>query len=267
MRRQLATACFWVLCFAATEARSQKVHAIIAADSLDGQIGPGIRENVTNMNGLLASLEIVGEIVVLKAEVTGQDFSCKSILQAVDKLQVGPDDAVLFYYAGHGAGSKSSKFPDFSCEPTSEQERIGLSTIEKRISRKKPKPRFVLAIADACNVLEGPAAGPGPQFTPPPVPERKIALRRLFLDYNGSLTMSGSITGQYAWYMNRGETVGGFFTIQFLRAINQQISEKRAKVRWEDIVPIAKKMIMVPTKPRETKQQPQVELLANQKPQ
>src|SRR5262245_44063440 len=121
MRQLLVTACVLFLCVAATEAKSQKVHAIIAADSDDGKIGPGIRENVKNMTGLLTSLEIVGEITVVKAEVSGEDFSCTSILKAVDRLTIGPDDAVLFYYAGHGYRTRksSTKFPEFSCRPTS----------------------------------------------------------------------------------------------------------------------------------------------------
>lgn len=266
MRRLLAAISIAVLCFAATEARSQKVHAVIAADSLDGQIGPGIRENVKNITALLTSLEIVGEIAVVKAEVSGRDFSCKSILQAVDTLEIGPDDTVVFYYAGHGFRTgKSSKFPEFACEPTSARERIGLSAIKDRIEKMKPRPRFLLAIADACNVPEGPEVGPAPQFTPPPVPERKAALRRLFLDYSGSLTMSGSVPGQYSWYRNRGETVGGFFTIQLLRVVNQQIAEKGAKVAWEDITPGATNLIMVPTEPKKTRQQPQVDLAAKTK--
>ena len=264
MHRLLAAISIAVLCLAATEAPGQKVHAVIAADSLDGQIGPGVQENVKNITALLTSLEIVGEIAVVKAEVSGRDFSCKSILQAVDKMEIGPDDTVVFYYAGHGFRTrKSSKFPEFSCEPTSAKERIGLSAIKDRITKKKP--RFVLAIADTCNVPEGPEVGPVPQFTPPPAPERKAALRRLFLEYSGSLTMSGSVPGQYSWYRNRGETVGGFFTIQLLRVVNQQIAEKGAKVAWEDITPGATNLIMVPTEPKKTGQQPQVEFVAKAK--
>jgi len=265
MRWLVSAFCSAFLCVAATEAWSQKVHAILAADTLDGQIGTGVQENVKNMGALLGALEIVGEISVAKVEVIGAGFSCKSILDAVDKLKVGPDDAVVFYYAGHGFRTKkSSKFPEFSCEPASAAERIGLSAIKDRILRKKPN--FVLAIADACNVLEGPEVGPAPQFTPPPVPERKAALRRLFLQYSGPLTMSGSVPGQYSWYRNKGEGTGGFFTNQLLRAINQQISENGGKARWEDIVPSATKVIMVPTTPKKTKQQPQFELAAKLKP-
>src|SRR5262245_5677188 len=107
MCRLLRAAFFAVLCVIATEAQSQKVHAILVADTLDGSIGPGIQENVKNVGALLGSLEIVGEIEVSRAEVTGDAFSCKSILEAVDRLQVEPNDAVLFYYAGHGFGARN----------------------------------------------------------------------------------------------------------------------------------------------------------------
>ncbi|HZP78535.1 MAG TPA: caspase family protein [Pseudolabrys sp.] len=265
MHRLLALLCVTFLWLAATQASGQTVHAIIVGNSLDGQIGPGVTENLKNMSGLLTSLDIVGEITVVKTEVSGADFSCKSILQVVDKLEIKPADTVLFYYAGHGVGApKISKFPEFACDDPPTGVQIGLKTIQDRIAKKKP--HFLLAIADACNVPEGPAAAARPQFTPPPQPERKAALRHLFLDYTGFLLMSGSIPGQYSWYINTGETVGGYFTLQLLGAVNGQIAAKGARARWEDIAPAATKLIKVPTKPP-INQKPQFQLLAKAKPQ
>jgi hypothetical protein len=185
---------------------------------------------------------------VATTEVDGANFSCKSIIDAVDGINVSADDVVFFYYAGHGfrRDSSQTQFPEFFCggprDPTE-----ALSQAVDGIKARQQQPRLIIAIADACNKITEPA--PAAAAAPEPPGDRKGALLQLFKAYRGTLIMSGAIPGEYSWYMTAGASLGGFFTNQLLVAINQNINRSGPNVRWEAIAAEAVKPIFVPTNP------------------
>src|SRR5262249_26727781 len=142
------------------------------------------------------------------------------------KGRMTENDAVIFYYAGHGfrRPNTTTNFPLFACAaPTNDESlqfppNIGLSDVVGQLTQDR-KPRFLLAIADTCNVVVqfGEAVGErGSAIVPPTI--LKAGLRHLFLNYRGTLTMSASQPGETAWYRVSGtpNNIGGFFTNQFL---------------------------------------------------
>lgn len=238
-------------------ARAQTIHAIIVSDTLDGSIGSGISENRQNVRSFLENTQALTGLSVALTEVTGAEFNCKAIVKAINDLTATKDDTVFFYYSGHGFRENSSetKFPEFDCRRTMDPETLGLSRAVTSIKAKGAG--LIIAIADTCNKEIQPFAAPSEApSAAPPVVDRKAALLHLFRDYRGTLTMSGSIPGEYSWYMTSGPALGGFFTNQLLRAINQNITSSGAQVRWESIAEDATKAIYVPADPPTT-QNPQ----------
>jgi hypothetical protein len=235
------------------------MHAVLVGDTQDGSIGVGISENLQNMNAFLHRVEIEGQISVSKSEIKDDKFNCKAITQTIEQLNLGPTDVVLFYYSGHGfrRDSTQTKFPEFDCRRTSDPNRAELSGIVNDLVQSK-KPKFILALADTCNkqVTASIAPPAAAAFASPT--DRKAAFQRLFRDYSGTLMMSGSVPGEYSWYMVSGSSLGGFFTNQLLRTINQKILEQGPRIRWEDIAVDATKTILIPRTPEEaTYQNPQ----------
>jgi hypothetical protein len=244
--------------FTADHARAQKLHAVLVGDSQDASIGTGITENLKNMNDFLRDIEVGGHISVSKTEIKDANFNCKTIDQAVAQINAGPTDAVLFYYSGHGfrRDTTQTKFPEFDCRRTSDPDRVELAGIVNELIQSTKKPKFLLAVADTCNKqVSAPAAAAPPAAAF--VPDRQAAFQRLFQDYSGTLMMSGAVPGEYSWYMVSGAPLGGFFTNQLLRAINQKILEAGPKVRWEDIAVDATKTIFIPGLAEPTYQNPQ----------
>ncbi|TAV98438.1 hypothetical protein ELI24_08590 [Rhizobium ruizarguesonis] len=131
-----------------------KVVAIIVTDTFDGSIGTGIKANQKQIGALLDRLEVEGNFEVSRTLVEGIAFTCQGISNAVNSLAVNSGDAVIFYYAGHGyrlAGSPS-KFPYFECGSAGGATvKIGLADVVAKLAEKEP--RFVLAVADTCNVV------------------------------------------------------------------------------------------------------------------
>jgi hypothetical protein len=237
-------------------ARAQTIHAILVTDTLDGSIGTGISENRQNLKSFLLNVQSLTGLDVTTTEVSGAEFNCKSIVSALNDLTLSADDTVLFYYSGHGSRENSSqtKFPEFDCRRTMDPDIMGLSKAVVSIQAKRP--RLIIAIADTCNEIEPFPTPAEAASAAPPAADRKAALLHLFKDYSGSLTISGAILGEYSWYMTAGSSLGGFFTNQLLKAINQNINNNGSNVRWESIATDATKPIYVPADPPTT-QNPQ----------
>jgi hypothetical protein len=189
--------------------------------------------------------------------VVGGDFSCNKIRAAVDGLTVGANDAVVFYYAGHGfrRTSAQSKFPEFDCRRATGDRPTELVQIMDKLKAKSP--RLLIGIADTCNVEIPPSAAPGPTVPALPANIRK-AMKHLFMEYKGVATMSGSVPGEFSWYRTSGPWVGGFFTTQFLAAFNESINDDTTRPRWEVIMLRSIEAMEIPTNPV-TLQHPQVE--------
>lgn len=236
---------------------AQAVHAILVADTKDASIGVGIKANLQNINDFLGVLAATGEIAVSKIEVIDDNFSCEKIAKAVAGLAIKPEDAVIFYYSGHGfrRNSTQTKFPEFDCRRTGDPTQIELDGVVKELSKKKP--RFILAVADTCNKETAPDILPAAAIKKNLSANRGPALKRLFLKYHGTLMMSGSEPGEYSWYLVAGPNLGGFFTNQLLSAVDKEIAQSVTEVRWEDIAQEATKTILVPTSPDHTYQNPQ----------
>jgi GH25 family lysozyme M1 (1,4-beta-N-acetylmuramidase) len=231
---------------------AQTVHAILVADTLDPTIGAGVAENKANIASFLGNVKSLTGLNVAMTEVDGANFTCKSIIDAINGLTVSADDVVFFYYAGHGfrRDSTQTQFPEFFCGGPRDPTETLLQAVD---SIKAKQPRLTIAIADACNKITEPALAAAAAL---PGVDRKGALLQLFKVYRGTLIMSGAIPGQFSWYMTAGASLGGFFTNQLLVAINQNIDRSGANVRWEAIAEDAVKPIFVPTNPPVT-QNPQ----------
>jgi hypothetical protein len=217
---------------------AQTVHALLIGNT-NADLGDGAAENLRKMSNLLKSIKTVAELKVATMEIRDDSFTCANILSGIEKLRakVKSDDAVIFYYAGHGYRTKTgeSKFPDLACPGSRKKPPIELEGVAKRLTDSKTKPRFVLAIADACNSEAEPVEESAAQAPPGGQQDRRAGLRRLFLGYKGQLVMSAAKRGQLAWYMNEGDLLGGFFTNQFISVLNRRVAMDAQAVRWEDI--------------------------------
>lgn len=241
-------------------ANAQRVAAILVANSLDSKtpppndIGAGFAANLGLLKSLLNDAAKKGAVDVSVVEIQDKEFNCKSIIAAIDRIKVTTDDTVVFYYAGHGfrRPNTPTEFPLFDCKINPPDEasdpEIGLSTVVDTLTKNK-KPRLVLAIADACNIVVPlppsvkPRGGPAELIAGPNV---RSAFQRLFFEYSGRLMLSGSVPGEFSFYLNAGPSIGGFFTNQLVAAITQRIASRGPNTTWEEIAADATKPIPIP---------------------
>lgn len=258
-----------------TAANAGQIRILIFGDTSDASIGDGIAFNVSRISTLARELKADG-FADTATKVIGDDFSCAAIRKALRAVPVESDDAVFIYYAGHGYRDKpypnpekpqadesdpaDSKFPIFECRRSRDADDAPLSMAEAVRLILDRKPRFILAVADACNVLIPQIAPPG-QGGVNLAETRRKGFQRLFFEYQGSLLMSGSMPGEYSWYLNAGTEKGGFFTRQLLTALDHQIAAAGGNVAWSGVATDAVKKIEIPeAQPEPQVQSPQAEL-------
>ncbi len=90
----------WTIALAAPPPELRKVYALLVVDTLS-DLGESVKVDGERIDHLLSNMlpKDRAEIVVL----TGKDVNANAILSYFRGLKVGRDDALFFYYAGHGA--------------------------------------------------------------------------------------------------------------------------------------------------------------------
>jgi hypothetical protein len=247
---------------------AQQLHAVLVGDTTDVRIGAGVEVNLDHLRSFFQDLRTAAGINVTIDEVKGDakqpgGFNCTSILAVVSKLKASPNDVILFYYAGHGfrarphdgpAAAETSQFPEFACRFNQNDPPIGMEGVVRRFQQRQ-RPRLLIAIADACNRRYAPTVVPKAVLPPLGGPDLKLALRRLFFQYKGTLLMSGSIPGEDSWY---DDNLGGYFSNQLMTALYRKINQLGSRVSWEEITAEASVEMPIPYDPP-TVQHPQID--------
>jgi hypothetical protein len=114
---------------------------------LDGENMKALIEHVVSKQGLQ------GRVII--DHFTGDKVSPKTVLDYYKRLDVGPDDALLFYFSGHGAFLKSKgHFLGFKRGPLFRKDLLA--------AMDKKKPRLRLVLTDCCaNYVDGTAGAGG----------------------------------------------------------------------------------------------------------
>ena len=124
-------------------------HAIIVTDTNDRRIGKSVAIDLEAVRNLVGSISKYTGLVLSEHYISGNQFTYHNVTTALNRLSIGNNDAVLFYYAGHGYNANNrSRWPVLDTKSTS---RLSLNSVVQTLKSKKP--RFFLVIADTCNTF------------------------------------------------------------------------------------------------------------------
>lgn len=85
----------------ANQAMAARVHLIAVGDTLDKKIGEDVVLDIQNLTWFL---EKSGRKSLLPPKILiGPDCNPMKIAESLDRIKLQPDDAIIFYYSGHGA--------------------------------------------------------------------------------------------------------------------------------------------------------------------
>ncbi len=227
-------------------AAAARLHAVIIADIDDNKIGESTKVDFKNINKLVQDITNNTGMILAKHSVIGSNLNSQNVRRIINNLPVRRNDAVIFYYAGHGKNPQTgTQWPSMILKDKNLEFNFVISKL------KKKNPRFFLAIADTCNDLPKPypITGMGTYLTT----FKKQNYQNLFLKTRGYIVASGAKPGQLSWSDSKN---GGLFTSQFLASLNRQVSSSR-QANWHTIMKHASATFKLP---KNVIQQPQYQI-------
>ncbi len=222
------------------------LHAVILADIDDNKIGESTKVDFNHIKKLVQDIAIDTGMILAKHSVIGSSLNNQNVRRIINNLPVRRNDAVIFYYAGHGKNPQTgTQWPSMILKDKNLEFNFVISKL------KKKNPRFFLAIADTCNDL--------PKYYPTTNREsyfntfKRQNYQNLFLKTRGYIVASGAEPGQLSWSDSKH---GGLFTSQFLASLNRQVSSSR-QANWHTIMKNASATFKLP---KDVIQQPQYQI-------
>lgn len=229
-----------------TLGQQSKIHAILVIDREDKEIGCEIDEaNIKKMLGK-SGLEANMQTVFYTPKNTLSD-----VISQIQALKVGGDDAIFFYYSGHGYRyqNQTGKYPFMALKdvplkatanrefvikskkntspppPTTELKALSIEQVSKDLRSKGA--RICMVMGDLCNSSI-------PENEPSPVAASVTTVNnyeRLFKKSKGYFIVCSSKSGQPSVGMSK---YGGLFTVMFLESYKELV-KKSGKTDWKEI--------------------------------
>lgn len=217
-----------------TVAYSQTFHTIIMVNKEEPNRQVDRTADYNNMSSFFTKIAQSLGYKNNMLRYSGQTFRATNALQAIESLNVGLNDIVVFYYSGHGANWDDDEWPHMAFL----DRQYGETTIYNKLREKFGNAKLILCISDCCNMdSEGARrekrtySGFDPALT-----------KKLFTDFEGhrSYEISASIRGQYS-YSNR--QYGALFGIALREAVSSALTGK-TQANWVYVLEKAKSLTL-----------------------
>jgi hypothetical protein len=228
------------------------LRVLLVGDTNDRSIGKSVVTDLANFEGFAQQISARTGLKLDLKVIKGAGLKSRPIMDAVKNLKVDSDDAVIFYYSGHGFRTQpvKTRWPLLYI-PDAGTKGVDFQWVIDTIDAKKP--RMVIAISDSCNnYIDLPQAGINSRAM---LEDQDEAWRKLFVEFSGRIYASGSIVGQFSFGQ---DATGGAFTSRFLSIVRAEV--KSTTANWDNIMKLATRQIVI-NSPQQKTQDPQYELV------
>ncbi len=222
--------------------RNLTLHLLVVANTFDKSIGNACARD---MRRTIKFFQELGDFLGIRFQydtIAGKRYSLTEVEKAIEKLaSAGPNDIIVFYYSGHGFRQKDDNRrppyidlrPNYDENPNNLNSK-SLADIFQSISGMKA--RFKLVLSDCCNDMSKTYS----VKAKPPSVTKGFSLSGsfrngadLFLNSKRmSILATGANPGQRSIC---NDDFGGFFSYNFLNAIEGQLSFLNSNANWDKI--------------------------------
>ncbi len=205
----------------------QTLHAIVFADTKAERIGEGCQANYDHIRQLLQEIAQNADLTLQPYYFSGEDCTTQNLEQTLENLTVTAEDAVIFYYSGHGEAASKSVWPNLLFSQNEGGILFNLQNIAEQIASKRPKMQLV--IGECCNQASdalafAPGIGRG-ELKP------KQRYKELF-GTEANVIVCASAKGLPAYINNEK---GGVFYHVFTQALNEELA-KNETAGWQNLL-------------------------------
>ena len=194
-------------------------------------IAQSVRVDLATMTRLTHALEQAKVMPVQRVVLQGSRASSANVWKAISKLDVGPDDTLMFYFSGHGSndGKRSLLYAVDEVD-------LDRARLERELLAKKA--RLTLILTDACNsFIDDDARSRAFMGAQKRAPDFTAEWTSLFVTQRGVVHIAAASPGEYAWSDN---DEGGAFT----HSLVDEGLLKRPGATWSDVFEQSKKRTM-----------------------
>mgnify|MGYP000849798619 CR=1 FL=1 len=222
--------------------RNLTMHLLVVANTFDQNIGNACAKD---MHRAIKFFQDLRDFLGIRFEydtIAGKRYNLTEVNKAIDKLgAAGPNDIIVFYYSGHGFRQKDDNRrppyidlrPNYDENPNNLNSK-SLADVFQTISGMKA--RFKLVLSDCCNDMSKTYS----VKAKPPSATKGFSLSGsfrngadLFLNSQRmSILATGANPGQRSIC---NDDFGGFFSYNFLNAIEGQLSFLNSNASWDKI--------------------------------
>jgi hypothetical protein len=231
--RSLVVLLALVSALGATVARGETLHAILVADTSPsagfGEYTMAVAMDLAAVDAMLATNMPERQVNTVRLEFDADDTSDPAAcLQAIESLTVAPNDAILFYYSGHGSADDEGPYFDLA------RGKLRRRAILDALAQKRP--RLAVLLSDCCNTRSDGYlyAAPSMEIEPPAKPSPLF--RSLFLEPAGVVDLTSAAPGESAFFrpLDFDEGLpGSIFTQELCEWVERRRGERRS---WDDLV-------------------------------
>lgn len=210
----------------------KKIHALLVIDT-DSSLKESVGHDRLNIEMILKAFipEKMREITVLE----GKKVTRQAILDYYQRLRTGPEETVLFFYAGHGKLDEKNRH----CFEL--QEGNDLIRREDVLQAMKARnPGLAVLLSDCCSVRTRPTTRAGDDrlvYETGPNSGLNPVLRNLLFQHRGVVDITAAQDGTGSWGDDKH---GGIFTQSLCGLLRDQIKafDKDRFVSWKEFFPL-----------------------------
>ena len=212
------TLIFWTLISLADVAQAaRKLYVVVAADTADPKLEKYTQVDAANVLGAF-SMNVPQNL--LQTEILEPDQITEAgIAAALSKLPLRAEDALVFYYSGHGAYLADGKHYFNNVKQQSLFSRDSLIA-----SLKGRNAGLTVLLADTCYdfVRDLPPPKAAPAAAAPAMMNLAPLFRRLFFEVDGFIDINGCKKGEQAGTFDLGLMHASIFTSALTGVLNSQ---------------------------------------------
>ena len=220
-----------------TTATAQTLHAIIACNTTDRNIGAGMALDMKNVRNQIQTIASALECEFDEYALDGTKCTKANITDIVTKMEVKPDDIILFYYGGHGSHANNNSedpWPQMCMNTNIQSLYFPVKSLDKIIAAKNP--RLQIMIMDCCNkeqdgvTIKSLFGAKGSEATSLSNYNPAI-LRKLFFENKGNVKITSSKLGQLSWCRPNGS----IFTNYMIEVLDEVGRGEMTDPTWKKI--------------------------------
>ena len=201
------------------------IHILIAADTKDRNIGDGVQADLLNLKDLFETS--IAETQLDLKTIDGDRVTRDDILRTINNFNCRPNDAMVFFWSGHGAHDNQGHYIVTRTSP--------LYRTEIMDQVKKRGGILSAVISDSCNVyVPGELVFHKERAYAVKVPGTALILDQLFLKSQGSVDINGAKEGECS-FCDPEKNGGGTFLSPFVDVVR---GYEQQRLDWPKFIEI-----------------------------